>query len=116
MKLVYPKDYSSASIQRLIATADSEVIFIGDPRANIDPGPYMFERMASVVRETGCGWVYSDAKDHPRIDYQQGSIRDSFDFGPVIGVSIQAARQSEVDAGWQWGGLYDLRLRISERH
>ena len=116
MKLVYPKDYSSASIQRLIATADSEVIFIGDPRAHIDPGPQMFERMADVVRESGCGWVYSDAADHLRIDYQQGSIRDGFDFGPVVGVSIQAARQSEIDGGWQWGGLYDLRLRISERH
>ena len=74
----------------------------------------MFDRMAQVIRD-GAGWVYSDAFDHPRVHYQPGSIRDNFDFGPVIGISVKAAR----DAGfgdWKWGGLYDLRLRISETY
>ena len=39
--------------------------------------------------------IYSDFKDeidqelsdHPLIDYQLGSIRDNFDFGPVLMVS-----------------------------
>ena len=75
----------------------------------------MFDRMAQVIRETG-GWVYSDTVGHPRIDYRSGSIRDSFDFGPVVGVPVQAARQSGIDSTWKWGGLYDLRLRISENH
>ncbi len=76
----------------------------------------MFERMRQVMRETGAGWVYADAAGHPRIDYQRGSIRDAFDFGPVIGVSVPAARKVGIDDGWKWGGLYDLRLRIAERH
>ena len=116
MNIVYPKDYSSASIQRLLDAADSDVLFLGDPRVNIEPGPRMFDRMAQVIRETGAGWVYADAAGHPRIDYQSGSIRDGFDFGPVVGVSVQAARQSGIDSTWKWGGLYDLRLRISEKH
>ncbi len=116
MNIVYPKDYSSASIQGLVDAADSDVLFLGDPRANIEPGPRMFDRMAQVMRETGAGWVYADAAGHPRIDYQSGSIRDGFDFGPVVGVSVQAARQSGIDSVWKWGGLYDLRLRISEKH
>ncbi len=116
MKLVYPKDYSSASIQQLLDAADSDVLFIGDPRLSIDAGPRMFDRIAQVIRETGAGWVYSDAAGHPRIDYQRGSIRDGFDFGPVVGVSVQAARQSGMESAWKWGALYDLRLRISEKH
>src|SRR5208337_1010040 len=28
----------------------------------------------------------------------------------------QAARQTEIDGVWKWGGLYNLRLRISEKH
>src|SRR5258708_38554294 len=76
----------------------------------------MFDRMAQVIRETGGGWVYADAGGHSRIDYQSGSIRDGFDFGPVVGVSVQAAHQSAIDSTWKWGGLYDLRLRISEKH
>ena len=116
MNLVYPNDYSSASIQRLLDAADSDVLFLGDPRVNVEPGPRMFDRMADVIRETGGGWVYADAVGHPRIDYQRGSIRDGFDFGPVVGVSVPAARQSGIDSTWKWGGLYDLRLRISEKH
>ena len=62
MNIVYPKDHSSASIQRLLDAADSDVLFLGDPRVNIDPGPRMFDRMAQVIRvESGAGWVYADA-------------------------------------------------------
>ena len=116
MNIVYPKDYSSATIQRILDTAESDVLLLGDPRVNIEPGPRMFDRIAQVIRETGAGWVYADAVGHPRIDYQRGSIRDGFDFGPVVGVSVQAARQSGIDSTWKWGALYDLRLRISEKH
>jgi GT2 family glycosyltransferase len=116
VNIVYPKDYSSGTIQRLVAAADSDILYLGDPRVKIDPGPRMFDRTAQVMRETGGGWVYADAVGHPRIDYQSGSIRDGFDFGPVIGISVPAARQSGIDSAWKWGGLYDLRLRISETH
>jgi hypothetical protein len=116
VKLVYPKDYSSASIQLLVDSADAEVLFVGDPRAAIEPGPRMFDRMARVIRESGAGWVYADAAGHSHIDYQSGSIRDNFDFGPVVALSVEAARQARSDENWQWGALYDLRLRISEKY
>jgi glycosyl transferase family 2 len=116
VKIVYPKDYSSASFKALIDAADSEVLFLGDPRVSIETGPRMFEQMTRVIRETGAGLVYGDAVGHGRIDYQRGSIRDGFDFGPVIGISVRAARQAGIDGEWKWGGLYDLRLRISEKH
>jgi hypothetical protein len=116
VNIVYPKDRSSASIQRLLDAADSDILLIGDPRVTIEPGPRISERMAQVLRESGAGWVYADGVGHPRIDYQAGSIRDSFDFGPVVALSVKAARQAAFDSTWKWGGLYDLRLRISEKH
>jgi GT2 family glycosyltransferase len=116
LNIVYPNDYSSATIQGLVDVADSDILFLGDPRFAIEPGPRMFDRMAQVIREDGAGWIYADAVGHPRIDYQRGSIRDGFDFGPVIGVSVDAARQSGIDGDWKWGGLYDLRLRISAKY
>src|SRR5260370_26690070 len=116
VKNVCLRDYSSGSIQQLLDDADSDVLFLGDPRVDLEPGPRMFDAMAQVIRETGGGWVYADAVGHPRIDYQSGSIRDGFDFGPVVGVSVPAARRSGIDSTWKWGGLYDLRLRIAEKH
>jgi hypothetical protein len=115
VSIVYPKDYSSASLQALIDAADSDILFLGDSRVKLEPGPRMLDRMARVMRETDAGMVYADA-DRPRIDYQAGSIRDGFDFGPLIGVSVQAARRAGIENGLKWGGLYDLRLRISEQH
>jgi hypothetical protein len=71
--------------------------------------------MAQVLREARAGWVYADAIEYRRLDYQNGSIRDTFDFGPVVGISVKAARAAGFE-NWKWGGLYDLRLRISENH
>jgi hypothetical protein len=70
--------------------------------------------MAQVLEDTSAGWVYSDAVGHPRIDYRPGSLRDTFDFGPVVAVWVPAAREAGVEPGLRWGALYDLRLRLSE--
>ena len=101
--IVYPKDYSSATVRRLVAAADSEVLFLADPRVTVTPGPRMFERMAQVLRDTGAGWVYSDAVGHPRIDYRPGSLRDTFDFGPVVAVSVPAAHEAGVEPDLEMG-------------
>jgi hypothetical protein len=116
LKIVYPTDYSSATIRGHLDSAQSDVLFLGDPRVNIDPGPRMVERMGQVLLENRAGWVYADATGQARIDYQAGSIRDNFEFGPIVGVSIEAARQAGLEDGLRWAGLYDLRLRISEKH
>ncbi len=115
MKAVHPSEVSSSSLGALLAEADSDVLFITDSRVAVSPGPRMLERMSQVMSDAAAGWVYSDAVDHPRIDYRSGSIRDAFDFGPVVAISVEAAREAGVDAGLRWGALYDLRLRLSER-
>ena len=107
---------SSDAIRELLAApSDGEVAFIADPRVQVTPGPRMRERMKQVIEETGAGLVYSDSVGHPRIDYQLGSIRDGFDFGPVIALSASAAREIQLLSEYRWGGLYDARLRLSEK-
>jgi hypothetical protein len=86
-----------------------------DPRVTVTPGPRMVERMEQVLQEAGAGMVYADAVGHPRINYQSGSIRDNFDFGPVVGISQEAVRDAGKQPESKWGAMYDLRLRISER-
>jgi hypothetical protein len=90
----------------------SGVVFLGDPRINLDYGPRMLDRMTEVIRDAGAGLVYSDAVGQARIDYQPGSIRDNFDFGAVVAIREELFQRSE---NYRWGRLYDLRLRISEK-
>jgi hypothetical protein len=115
VNISFVNDHSSATLQRLISDATSDVIFVGDARVRIAAGQRLFERMTQVLRDSGAGLVYADGAGRPRIDYQPGSIRDNFEFGPLIGLSVGAA-QSVASGDWRWGGLYDLRLRLSEQY
>ncbi len=88
-----------------------------DPRA---PG-----RLIETAEATGAGMVYADyaeaigeiLREHPLNDYQPGSLRDGFDFGPLILLSTAAARRAIRKYGeiapYLWAGWYDLRLKIS---
>jgi hypothetical protein len=83
------------------------------------------DQLRSCAEDTGASIVYSDYFDeagnpHPLIDYQLGSLRDDFDFGPVVllsGKSLAglAARIEAETPNLQYAGWYDLRLRLAER-
>lgn len=117
---------SGSDTQRLVDAAAGDYILLCLPGGEITPGPRMLERLLEVALDTGAAIVYSDfrdlahdaASDHPLIDYQPGSIRDSFDFGSIILISRQAAlaatrKHGPIPPDLQWGGWYDLRLKIS---
>lgn len=82
-------------------------------------------RFISAAEDTRSGLVYADyfVKEadsllpHPLIDYQPGSIRDDFSFGPVLFFSAAAARKSLKKYGAPPRDpaytLYDLRLKLS---
>jgi hypothetical protein len=94
-------------------------------RADVRPDPRAPDRLLSAAEATGAGMVYADyaeihgktLREHPVNDYQPGSLRDSFDFGPLVLISTAAARRAIRKYGplppSRWAGWYDLRLRIS---
>ena len=51
----------------------------------------------------------------PVIDYQAGSLRDDFDFGPLVLIPRQALKSylDEPVTYYQYAGWYDLRLYLS---
>jgi len=68
--------------------------------------------------QAGMPALPGEVADHPLIDYQLGAIRDNFDFGSVVLVSREAVVKALRDHGGispdiRWGGLYDLRLKLS---
>jgi GT2 family glycosyltransferase len=92
----------------------------------IDPGQFCFERFTDVAEQTGGGIVYTDyyilkgesRTANPVNDYQFGSVRDDFNFGPLVLISDAALKQA-IDIGgknFQFAGWYDIRLKISQKH
>ncbi|MBR5699505.1 MAG: glycosyltransferase family 2 protein, partial [Bacteroidales bacterium] len=84
-------------------------------------GVFSLERMLSVAEDTGAVMVYADHFQErtsgripaPVIDYQEGSLRDQFDFGSVLlyKTSVLKEAVAGMDADYQYAALYDLRLR-----
>jgi len=86
---------------------------------------YSIERMLQVAADTDAGMLYADRykiKDglmqpHPVIDYQEGSLRDDFDFGSLMLFRSSTLKEAvcEMDVDYQAAALYDLRLKVSKR-
>ena len=114
----------SNAVRLMASLANTDFILLITKDALIVPGQYFLERFLSIADDTGAGIVYSDYFEindgvrtpHPLIDYQPGSIRDDFDFGALFFIRSDALINA-IDKNlqnYQYAGLYDLRLKISE--
>lgn len=82
------------------------------------------ERMVRMAKDSDAGLLYSDyfeLKDgqlqaHPVIDYQDGSLRDDFNFGSLLLFKTEALKKAidSMKKDYNFAGLYDLRLRVSQ--
>lgn len=87
-------------------------------------GYYAIERMLQVAEDTGSGLLYADSyrvqggqlHAHPLIDYQEGSLRDDFDFGSLLLYKASDFKMAveRMTTNYQFAALYDLRLKIAQ--
>jgi len=117
--------FSGEVWNEIIAEATGEVLLCLNGDANVSINRSGIGRLTSSLVETGASLIYSDYleqfansfTEHRTIDYQLGSIRDGFDFGPVFALSKHAVQESKSHwgalANTQFGGLYELRLHVS---
>lgn len=117
---------STSAVRQMAETAVTEYILVYIKPFPLRVGQFALHRMMQVCDDTDAGMVYSDYfenKDggltpHPVIDYQEGSLRDDFNFGSVMLWKTEAFKEAcqEMDQDFSFAGLYDLRLRVSEKH
>ena len=90
--------------------------------------PEALEKIFEKAESTKAGLVYSDfyeEREHKKVlyplnDYQPGSVRDDFEFGAMILLSVRAVRKAVkrygLISGVNFASLYDLRLKLSIDH
>ena len=118
--------FSGTAMQRLLEAWTEDYLLLVLPGSRVELGQQALERFVHLAEDTGAGLLYSDFRErraaetieHPLIDYQAGSIRDTFDFGSVVLIARHAVQRAIGDHGpitpaWRWGGLYDLRLKLA---
>ena len=114
----------STETLRSIAEAVSEkYMLIYTKDMPLEMGMFALDRILNVAEDTGADMLYADhyqmveggqRKKHPLIACQKGALRDDFDFGSVLVFRSssfkRAVRAMETD--YEFGALYDLRLRM----
>ena len=115
---------SSETMRQIAATATAPYTLVYMKEQYMEMGLYALERMLRIAECTGAGMVYADhynisaegvRSEAPVIDYQQGSLRDDFDFGSVLLFRTDALKKAAANMtqSYQAAGFYDLRLKLS---
>lgn len=120
----------STETLRSIAEAVSEkFVLIYTKDLPLEMGMFALDRMLAIAEDTGADMLYADhyklvagpdglqqRKRHPLIACQKGALRDDFDFGSVLVFRTAAFRRAvrAMDADYEFGALYDLRLRMKK--
>lgn len=116
--------YKFNGIKALQQSAEGEYIAVVTKPVEVELGQNALQRMEYVARATGAGMVYCNYRrlnpdgtleSVPTIEYQEGSLRDDFDFGPLWVVSVKVLKSVNV-AELKFAELYDFRLKLSQKY
>lgn len=118
--------FSSDTMRKMAEQSQAEYTLFYKKNTNLDLGMFALERMMHIATDTYAGMVYADhyqvigenQSAAPVIDYQEGSLRDDFDFGSLLLFrtdALKLAAASMVD-DYQFAGFYDLRLKLSQHY
>lgn len=117
-------DFSSTeTLRKISSNVMSDYALICTDMCRFEFGYKAIDRMISVGVDVCADWLYSDRhikngsklEDVVAADYQYGSLRDDFDFGPLLIVSKKSLKSycKQVDSNYKYAGLYDFRLFVS---
>lgn len=115
---------SSETLRKVAKVASSEFLLFCQSFCAFSMGQHAISRVEGCMKDRGYTMFYSDhylikngeRKNHPSIDYQKGSVRDDFDFGPILFFRTSAFKKKVETEETQYthSGLYDIRLKLSE--
>ena len=116
---------STASVRKIAQAATAPFTMIYTKTTDLSFGRFALERFLAIAEDSSAAMVYSDHFKEvggertfaPVIDCQQGALRDDFDFGSVLVYRTSALKEavSRMDVDYEYAGLYDLRLKVSQK-
>lgn len=116
---------SSATLQAIAQKVETPYILIYTKEEPLQLGYMALQRMVDYLQVSSTAMVYADhyryiqrvKTPHPLIDYQEGSVRDDFDFGSVLlfktAAFQKAAEELSQQSLYHYSALYAIRLSVS---
>ena len=119
--------HGSETVRQIASKASTPAALLLPHDAALQIGQFGLERLLTVQAATGAGLVYADGAvvrgssrlPHPLIDYQEGSLRDDFDFGSLLlldSAALKRAAEETRGDEFSFAGTYAMRLALSRRH
>ena len=118
------KTLSTKELASIANTVTTEWLFLQTEAGEVEFLPQAEKRFIDIAEATGAAMVYSDyyqiTEDGKNpittIEYQRGSLRDDFNFGAVILLNTGILKKitTHTPEDYEFAGLYDIRLKISE--
>ncbi len=116
--------YSTEAMKKVAEKVASPYLLLQIKNCDVELGYLALERWLGVARQTAATLLYADRykkvdnqlKSHPTINYQQGALRDDFDFGALILIPAYSLKQAvgRMEDEYKHAAIYDLRLHLSE--
>ena len=113
---------STETIRSIAEAVSGKYMLIYTKDMPLEMGMFALDRILSIAEDTGADMLYADhykmvegrRKKHPLIACQKGALRDDFDFGSVLVFRSSSFRRAvrAMETDYEFGALYDLRLRM----
>ena len=113
---------STETLRSIAEAVHEKFLMIYTKDMPLEMGMLALDRIISIAQDTKADMLYADhyrivegqRVKHPVIDCQQGALRDDFDFGSVLVFRTSSFKRAvrSMTEDYQWGALYDLRLRM----
>lgn len=118
---------TTETLRSIAAAVSEKFILIYTKDLPLEMGLFALDRILAVAEDTGADMLYADhykmvtgtdgatvRKKHPLIACQKGALRDDFDFGSVLVFRSSSFKRAvrAMDTDYEFGALYDLRLRM----
>lgn len=114
---------SSDTMLKIAEAAKAPYTLLYTKYNNLVMGYFALDRFVRLAGDSKAGMMYADSytviegkkSNAPVIDYQEGSLRDDFNFGSVFFFNTEVLKKAAagIDVHYTAAGLYDLRLRLS---
>ena len=114
---------SSNTVKAIAAHADTEYSLIYTKYTTLELGYFSLERFLFIADSSEASMVYADhyqvidgvRKANPLITYQEGSLRDDFNFGSVLIYRSEILKKviESTKEEYPFAGMYNLRLASS---
>ena len=115
---------STQTLKSIAEAVSQKYILIYTKDLPLEMGLFALDRFIAIAEDTKADMLYADhyevvdgqRKKHPVIDCQKGALRDDFDFGSVLVFRSTSFRKAvrAMEEDYEWGALYDLRLRMKK--